>query len=333
MVLRPFDGHGRLERMSECKRGTCFVPDTGCDLGHTDLSQCPVWGDLAATRVAVSEETDEVLMPWSGSALGLADLGFISGRARPFVIGIAGSQNAGKTTLLGAWYLLLGRGAQIVNRQFAGSYSISGWEAVSGSLRWKPGQPPTFPPHTASRSGRAPGLLHMSFWDANATRSLDYLFADAPGEWFQKWAINRDSAEGEGARWIADRADVFLIVADREALSGENMGAARNALRLLARRLADERRGRPVALVWTKSDVAISPEMELAVRKVVMDTMPQTAEFSVSVVSDGDEGEGNGVGLNALLNWVLGVQRERISLPPPVGSCNDSLFMYGTRPS
>lgn len=320
--------------MSECTRGTCFVPDTGCDFGHTDLSQCPVWRGQAAARSAEPVGTDEVLLPWSGSALGLADLGFISGRGRPFVVGIAGSQNAGKTTLLGAWYLLLGRGAaSVANRQFAGSYSISGWEAVSGSLRWKPGQPPSFPPHTTSRSGRAPGLLHLSFWDDRDQRSLDYLFADAPGEWFQRWAINRDSVEGTGARWIADRADVFLIIADREALSGESMGSARNALRLLARRLADERRGRPVALVWTKSDVAVSPEMEQAVRKSVMDVMPKTVEFSVSVVSSGTEADGNGVGLDALFKWIMEVRRARSILPSPSGSCNDPLFMYGTRQS
>jgi hypothetical protein len=44
------------------------------------------------------------------------------------------------------------------------------------------------------------------------------MFADAPGEWFQKWAANRDSADGAGARWVAEHADVFLLVADCEAL-------------------------------------------------------------------------------------------------------------------
>jgi len=318
--------------MHKCKRETCFVPDTGCDLGHTDLSQCPAWCCQAEATSVESEETNEVLLPWSGSALGLADLGFIAGRARPFIVGVAGPQNAGKTTLLGAWYLLLGRGAvRVSNREFAGSYSLSGWEAVAGSMRWNPGQPPSFPPHTSSRNGRAPGLLHLAFWDADEARSMDYLFTDAPGEWFQKWAINRDSAEGAGARWIADRADIFLVVADREALSGENMGTARSALRLLARRLADERRGRPVALVWTKSDVAVTPEMERAVRDAVIGTMPDAAEFLVSVVSSGAKSSGNGTGLIELLNWILEVRRARLALPPPTGGRHDPLFMYGAR--
>ncbi len=200
-------------------------------------------------------------------------------------------------------------------------------------MRWTRGQPPCFPPHTISRNGRAPGLLHLAFWDANDARSMDYLFTDAPGEWFQKWAINRDSAEGTGARWISDRADVFLVVADREALSGDNMGTARNALRLLARRLADERRGRPIALVWTKSDVTVAPEMERAVRDAVIGTMPDAVEFSVSVVSSGAESCGNGTGLIELLNWILEMRRASLLLPLPTSGCHDPLFMYGARQS
>lgn len=320
--------------MRQCSRANCFVPDTGCDLGHSDLSNCSAWLGRAEKNVADAEPGGEVLLPWSGSALGLADLGFLAGRARPIIIGIAGPQNAGKTTLLGAWYLLLGRGAiNIDGRQFGGSYSLAGWEAVAGSLRWNPGQPPSFPPHTASRSGRAPGLLHLSFRDTPRAESLDYLFTDAPGEWFQKWAVNRESSEGAGARWVADHADVLLIVADREALSGENMGSARGSLQLLARRITAERRGRPVALIWTKSDVDITPEMERAVRGAVMDGMPDAAEFSVSIVSHDPATAGIGVGLIDLLAWLLEIQRPRVELPPPMSTRIDPLFLYGARSS
>lgn len=272
--------------MDECSRRTCFVPDTGCDLGHVDLSKCVEWTGRAAQDSIEAESADEVLLPWSGSALGLADLGFVAGRARPLVTGVVGPQNAGKTTLLGAWYLLLGRGAvDLEDRRFAGSFSLVGWEALAGSLRWNPGQPPSFPQHTTSRSGRAPGLLHLSFWAAKQARSTDYLLADAPGEWFQKWAVNRDSAEGAGARWIVQRADILLLVADREALSGEDMGSARGSLQLLARRLAAERRACPIALVWTKSDIEITSQMEHSIREAVLGPMPDAAEFSVSVAS------------------------------------------------
>ena len=321
--------------MEKCTQPTCFVPDTGCDLGHTDLSKCPIWrGTRAAYASAEDELAGEMLMPWSGSAFGLADLGFVSARAKPIVIGIVGPQNAGKTTLLAAWYLLLGRGLASPNgRLFAGSYTLSGWEAAAGAMRWTPGQPPLFPPHTTSRGGRAPGLLHLTFRNEDGGAPVDYLFTDAPGEWFQRWAINKESTEGAGARWVSDHADAFMIVADREALAGEAMGSARGSLQFIARRLGAERRGRPVALVWTKADVKIPTEMEEAVRGAVIDAMPDTAEHSVSVV--GAPGTApllnKGVGLTELLQWALDVRRPGVRLPPPASTSDDPLFIYGSR--
>jgi hypothetical protein len=317
--------------MNECSRSTCFVPDTGCDLGHTNLTECPAWTGKAEIPANMAG-AEEGLLPWSGSALGLSDLGFLAGRSRPFVVGIAGPQSAGKTTLLGAWYLLVGRGALASSdRKFAGSHSLSGWEAVASSLRWSPGQPPTFPPHTTSRGGRAPGLLHLSFRETDGLRLKDFLFTDAPGEWFQKWALNRESDEAAGARWVADRADILLLVADREALAGESMGAARNSIQLLAQRLAGERRNRPVALVWTKSDVEISREMETAVRKAVMDTMPDAKEFAVSIVSPRDDSQAVGRGLIELLEWTLAIRRGKAELPASFRTTADPLFLFGAR--
>nr|WP_277349520.1 hypothetical protein [Streptomyces sp. S3(2020)] len=273
------------------------------------------------------------MLPWSGSALGLADLAFVAGRARPRIIATIGPQNAGKTTMLGAWYLLLGRGAaELRAGQFAGSFSLAGWEAVAESLRWAPGQAPGFPPHTASRSGRAPGLLHLSF-RAGQKQPVDYLFTDAPGEWFQKWAINKDGSEAAGARWIAEHADVFLLVADREALSGASMGSARSALQLLAARVADERQSRPVALVWTKSDVSIAPAMEESVRQSVFGPMPEAEEFSVSV-TPGDAGERQADDvLTRLLDWALTSRRPHAALPSVPSGSDDPLFMYGVKPA
>ncbi len=241
-----------------CSRPTCFAPETTCDLGFLDRSKCLAWKGHTQVSGGQNEvASDELLLPWSGSALGLADLGFVAGRRKPLVVGIAGPQNAGKTTLLASWYLLVGRGlVGEEKRRFAGSYSLAGWEAVANALRWAPGQQPSFPPHTTSRGGRAPGLLHLAFRDAEG-QARDYLFTDAPGEWFHRWAVNRESLDGEGARWVSEHADVFLLIADREALSGPSKGSARGSLQLLAQRLAAERAVRKVALVWTKSDVSL----------------------------------------------------------------------------
>jgi hypothetical protein len=318
--------------MHACSRPTCFAPDSTCDLGYLDRAKCQGWKRLdEAAADQVGTETDELLLPWSGSAIGLVDLGFVAGRTKPLVVGIVGPQNAGKTTLLAAWYLLIGRGLTgSDNRRFAGSYSLAGWEAVASALRWTPGQQPGFPPHTTSRSGRAPGLLHLAFRTENGG-VRGYTFTDAPGEWFQKWAVNREAVEGEGARWVAEHADLFLLIADREALSGPNMGSARGSLQILARRLAAERSGRPVAFVWTKSDVAVAPEMEKAVRDAVLGPMPDAREFSVSIAASASGPSDTGQGLLKLLDWTLEIRRECVSLLPVEASSSDPLFMFGAR--
>jgi hypothetical protein len=320
--------------MEKCVRATCFVPDTGCDLGHTDLKKCPVWRGAEQGDKPSDDISSDVLLPWSGSALGLVDLSFVSGHARPIIIGVVGPQNAGKTTLLAAWYLLLGRGLiDLGGRLFAGSYTLSGWEAVAGAMRWSRAQPPRFPAHTTSRGGRAPGMLHLAFREPHDGRRVDFLFTDAPGEWFQKWALNADSQEGAGARWVSDNADAFLVVADREALSGGNMGSARSSLQLIAKRLSSELRDRPVSLVWTKADVEIEPDMERAVRKAVMGAMSDAVEHSVSVVArpDADRRLNKGTGFVELLRWAVDIQRAEVKLPPSEASSDDLLFIYGTR--
>ncbi|MGZ0146081.1 TRAFAC clade GTPase domain-containing protein [Kribbella sp. WER1] len=265
--------------------------------------------------------------------MGLGDLGFVAGRGRPLVIGIIGPQNAGKTTLLAAWYLLLSRGAaELGGREFAGSYSLDGWEAIAGALRWNPGYSPSFPPHTTSRSGRAPGLLHLSL--TQSMQLADYLLTDAPGEWFQRWAINRDTQDGDGARWIAEHAGVFLLIADRAALSSENKGSARSDLQLLARRVSVERGTRPVALVWTKADLEVEPAIEHSVRQAVLDVMPDAKEFSISVVSEGSGETNAGLGFAELLQWSLTARRARVELPPSsVPRNGDPLFRYGAEAS
>jgi len=112
--------------MSECPNQTCFVPDTGCALGHMDRSTCSAWTTGHSATSDAATTGDEVLLPWQGTALGLTDVGFVVGRAKPLLVGILGAENAGKTTLLAAWYLLLGRGLiSTPRRRFAGSYSYA----------------------------------------------------------------------------------------------------------------------------------------------------------------------------------------------------------------
>ena len=315
----------------ECSRATCFWPETACNRGHIDHSICP---DLTANSAMTRDDRslpEAVAMPWSGGVLGLADLGFVAGRKKPTVLAIMGPQNAGKTTLLGAWYLLLARGSIPDDElRFSGSCSLTGWEVVASFLRWEPGSvAPSFPPHTSSRSTRVPGLLHLAF-NRGVEHRRDYVMTDAPGEWFRKWAINHDAPDAEGARWAAEHADIFLLVADREALAGHQRSAARSAIQLLARRLAADLGERPVALVWTKADVQIPEDTERAVRRDVRRVVPRVKEFAVSIMSE-PHGAGTGQGLVELLGWVLHVGRPPLRLPEPAGDNLDPLLIFGAR--
>ena len=149
------------------------------------------------------------------------------------------------------------------------------------------------------------------------------MITDAPGEWFRKWAVRREAPDAEGARWAAEHADAFVLVADREALAGPQMGTARTGIQLLARRLADELRGRPVALVWTKSDVSVSEEMEETVRSAVLRVIPRALEFAVTI--------DNEQGFLDVLRWVLEIRRPTVQLPEPAGRNADPLFKFGAR--
>ena len=120
------------------------------------------------------------------------------------------------------------------------------------------------------------------------------------------------------------------LVADREALAGTEKGAARTAIQVLARRLADELRGRPVALVWTKSDVSINTDMEQAVRSAVLRVMPKAVEFAVSIMPQSDGSENVQVFLD-LLFWTLNVRRSTVRLPEPVIGNLDPVFTFGAR--
>ena len=317
--------------MAECPRETCFWPDAPCNLGHFDPSMCPVVKPGSKAKQDDRLSPEGVAMPWSGGLLGLTDLGFVAGRNKPTVLAIVGPQNAGKTTLLAAWYLLLGRGlAPDDELRFAGSCSLAAWEVVASSLRWEPGSiPPIFPPHTSSRSTRMPGLLHLAFkWDIDHRK--DYVVTDAPGEWFRNWAVNRDDSGAEGARWAAEHADAFLLVADHEALAGRERSVARTDIQLLARRLADELHGRPVALVWTKTDIPIPEDTEVAVRRTVFRAIPHAVEFSVSIMSELD-GTETGQGFLDLLRWTLNVRRPTVRLSEPAGDSLDPVFTFGAK--
>ena len=316
--------------MDGCRHLHCFADDNiTCTLGHLRKDQCPEWQGSNDAPASALPEAGQTLLPWSGSAMGPKDLNFLSGVGKPITVAIIGPESAGKTTILGAFYQLLWQGKLTTDaHSFSNSYTLNGWEAVASALRWKPGIPPSFPPHTPSGEARAPGMLHLGFRLKNGSLR-DFIFADAPGEWFQKWAIDERASDAQGATWIARNADITLLVADREALSGAKLGTARNDFQLLAQRTIANARGRPIALVWTKGDLTVPPILEAKIRSMVGSVSPAVPEFTVSV-----QGAGDGAivdGFRQLFAWILEANRPGVILPATDAPGHDPLFRIGRR--
>lgn len=320
----------RKVQMTKCALPDCYAPDVACYLGETELCRCKNWisnenDENDSKKIAINE----FHLPWTGLAMGLSDVGFISGCKKPKTIGVFGAENAGKTSLLAAMYLLVSRGVSSkLRKRFAGSYTLEGWEAVSTALRWEPGFSPSFPAHTPSGSRRSPGLLHLAFQDVVSGLFQDYLFADAPGEWFGKWALNSDSTDAEGARWLSKNADIILLIVDKEALTGDKKGLARSELRRLTQRIAGECLQKPVALVWTKGDVPEDAAMEKSIRESIASAIPSIQEFKVQVLSHTDQQTEPKDSLLMLFNWILEQISIRGELPAIERNTTDPFFMF-----
>lgn len=268
---------------SHCSEKHCHVPRGPCAAGEEHWTKCPLWRGANEQAADInSTPTPQAAPPWSGCSLGTDDLDLIAARSAPHLIGIIGPHNAGKTTLLAAWYLLLCRGDHLPGRLFAGSASFEGWESIAHWMRWDPKVGPTFPPHTSMGQGRRPGLLHLALRLNNGSLE-DILFTDAPGEWFEKWAVHRDDQDAAGARWVVRNSDVFLFIVDSESLAGTGRGSARLKVAQLARRLRDEVGQRPVHVLWTKTDVAVPPELKSNVTHDLSLHFPRMRSFSVTI--------------------------------------------------
>ena len=122
-----------------------------------------------------------------------------------------------------------------------------------------------------------PGLLHLALRNKK-DEFRDVLLTDAPGEWFSRWTIAEDAGDAEGARWIVEHADAFLVLADCQRLAGDERGPARSGLRMLLERLGNHVGERPAALVWAKSDHHPPAEIRKAIRRTLAEHLPRATE-------------------------------------------------------
>lgn len=231
-----------------CSRDSCYAPETSCVLGKNPCENF----SAAATQEGAVGSTGPTL-PWSGLSLGLNDLTAVTATGRHRLVALVGLAEAGKTTALAAHWIAARRGGGRYGRAFAGSFTLDGWHRIARHLQWLPWGSGGFPPHTTASDRRSPSLLHMTLTTIGSP--LHVLYTDVPGEWFRAWAY--DAASVQGATWIADHADVFVVVADSHALAGPTRGEARADYEAIAERVASVARDRPVVPVRSKADVEV----------------------------------------------------------------------------
>lgn len=213
----------------------------------------------------------------------MSDLMLLMPRSKHILVGILGAHNGGKTTLLAANYLLMLQGREMAGAMFSGSRTLHAWESLASWMRFDDSaRPPTFPPHTPRASNRVPGLLHIALRRYEGD-FRDVLFADAPGEWFSSWAVNESAPQAEGARWLSIHSDAFVVVADCQRLSGQERGLARKELLQLLDRLANHVKGRPITLLWTKSEHDVPAGIKNAIRDAMANSFPGVTEHAVSI--------------------------------------------------
>lgn len=273
-----------------CKREDCDVAaDLPCEMGVRDFrEQCQHYQVSTEPVAAIDSSTEPVddgsglRLPWTGRALGLADITLVSARGPARLVGLIGPFNAGKTGILTAIYAHFAQKGVVGNYDFAGSFSLQGWNQLKDHTTWPSTTGGIFPPHTPDTGQRTPSLLHLAFRSDGGT-VRDLLFTDAPGEWFTRWLMNEAADNAQGARWIAENATHFVYVVDRAGLAGEDVGRVRQNTLALARRLNEQRRGRPVIAVWTKSDGPCDEEIEGQIRVRLTEILGDHPSFSLHV--------------------------------------------------
>jgi hypothetical protein len=269
-------------------RGTCTrcgsvgVGGISCDEGFLDYAQCPHFHAESGKARSAKQEGEQVV-PWTGNTLGVNALAFVAARGPARLLGLVGRSDAGKSTFLSLFYLLLARGAPFSPGLFAGSYTFEGWENLAQYMQMKSPELPTFPPHTPSGTGRVPGLLHWAVREYSG-RLADLLLTDASGEWFENWALNENAESAGGARWVVDHAQAFLLFIDCARLAGGHVEAAEALLETLrlAQRLRDHARGRRVGLVWAKADHTPLPGIRDRLTGRLAEWFPDSESFWVS---------------------------------------------------
>lgn len=317
---------------SQCTKTECNEAGE-CLIGNRDRYTCEHWQTKEIVAEPSATEQDALVAPWHSDVFSKSDINLISVQRRPQLVTLVGPHNAGKTTYLAALHLLCLREPLLPYCSFAGSLTLRGWQRIIESMQYPRDKnlPPSYPPHTPNSDERVPGLLHYMLRGNDDEGLSDVLFTDAPGEWFKSWAINPDESMNPGAVWSIRNADAYLFFVDSEALAGDEPGVARNIIDSLATRLAGERDGKPVGIIWSKSDVKVDDEIRQQVEGILSRELPDATSFQTSVrPKKGDDPEMIIETLKNSLEFAISKRPflTGFQLDCPPGDTNDRFLSY-----
>lgn len=273
-----------------CKNTECAAPITSCHLLIDDLNKCQFWTASSNTvknnnkgHASAKIESD---VNWSGNPFDVQEVSLVSARNSPIIIGLIGKAEAGKSSYLGMLFTLLLNGKHFNKFHFAGSKTIFGWETLAASLRYKRGNV-SFPAPTPS-SPDYYSLLHLALRD-NEEHLHDVLFTDTSGEVFLQWAYDREDENAASARWIHENSNAFIFFIDCQALI-DRRNAAKTEIIDIAQQLKQNINGRPVAVIWSKSDEIdnVKEVIKLSLKEDIREIFSDYTEIEVANFSRAD---------------------------------------------
>ena len=125
-----------------------------------------------------------------------------------------------------------------------------------------------------------------------------------PGEWYKNWITNKNNSEG--AEWIYNNADMFILFVDCQALVGNERGLAREKIINLSKRLSSNLDNRAVAVVWSKFKYfQVKDEIKNRIKDEFKRNFKIYKEFEVNNIPKKDNDEYCYKNIPTVLNWCL----------------------------
>lgn len=239
-------------KQGKCETAACTADAIGkCHVGNDSPEECPNWRPISKVIIQEKSVTRQKFeVPWSGEDFKLTDIEKISRRSSPNIIGIAGHEDSGKTSFLGALFTLLANGHALKEHTFSGSETLLRWEYLIRKLRFDTGKV-SFPPPTPS-GGDYFSFLHLML-KSSSGKAKDILFADLSGEVFSQWTVDVNSSNVGNVRWLTNFSNGFIFFVNAKTIAERRMAGVNDILDM-AHRLKDSIDGKPVVGVWSKAD-------------------------------------------------------------------------------